>query len=92
MMNCSPRCPRKCRRGLLTSTDNGFLTSTDNGFPTSIDDDFSMTLTYNRHREMSPTSRVFIWRPDETIASGIYIVRIRMGNGDYATKRMLYLK
>ncbi|MCD6595217.1 hypothetical protein J7L68_06045 [bacterium] len=46
----------------------------------------------NRHREMSPTIRTFIWHPDKSISSGIYFVRARMADGWTITKRIVYLK
>ena len=65
-----------CRRGLPNS-------NTPN---TSIDNS-----SENRHREMSPTEYQFIWAPDKSISSGIYLVRIALE--DYnITKRILYLK
>ncbi|RKZ25551.1 hypothetical protein DRQ29_06145, partial [bacterium] len=36
--------------------------------------------------------RGFTWTPDETISSGIYLVRATMSDGNYATKRIVYLK
>ena len=57
------------------------------GLLTSNDD-----LLKNRHREMSPTSRTFIWTPNETIASGIYFVRATMKDGQSITKKIFYLK
>ena len=49
------------------------------------------TSTNNRHREMSPTSRTFIWRPDKSISSGIYLVRASI-DGQIITKRIVYIK
>ncbi|MCD6594821.1 T9SS type A sorting domain-containing protein, partial [bacterium] len=46
----------------------------------------------NRHREMSPTSRTFIWIPAQTSASGLYLVKARMGDGRTITKRIVYMK
>ncbi|MCD6594165.1 T9SS type A sorting domain-containing protein, partial [bacterium] len=46
----------------------------------------------NRHREMSPISRTFIWQPDKTSASGIYLIRATMHDGQTITKRIVYLK
>ncbi|RKZ24871.1 hypothetical protein DRQ29_07240 [bacterium] len=45
----------------------------------------------NRHREMSPTSRTFIWTPDKSIASGIYLIRATMGN-QTITKRVVLIR
>jgi len=46
----------------------------------------------NRHREMSPTSRPYIYTPDQSIASGIYFVRAWTEDGGTITKRIIYLK
>jgi len=46
----------------------------------------------NRHREMSPTSRTFIWTPAQSITSGIYIVKARTEEGLTATKRIVLIK
>ncbi|MCD6594543.1 hypothetical protein J7L68_02560 [bacterium] len=46
----------------------------------------------NRHREMSPTSRTFIYTPARTSASGLYLVRATMSNGQIATRKILYMK
>ncbi|MCD6594956.1 hypothetical protein J7L68_04690, partial [bacterium] len=46
----------------------------------------------NRHREMSPTSRTFIWQPDKTIASGLYLVRATMGDGRTAMKKVVLVR
>jgi len=46
----------------------------------------------NRHREMSPISRTFIWQPDKTSASGIYLIRATTQDGQTITKRIVYLK
>ena len=43
-------------------------------------------------REMSEGQRVYIWTPAQSIASGIYLVRATMGNGQTITKRIVYLK
>ena len=45
----------------------------------------------NRHREMSPTNRTFIWTPAQSIASGLYLVRAYF-NGQTIVKRIIYLK
>ncbi len=36
--------------------------------------------------------RVYIWIPDETVASGVYLVRARMEDGQTMTKRVMYLR
>jgi hypothetical protein len=36
--------------------------------------------------------RAFIWTPDKSIASGIYLVRARTGDGQTASKRIVLLK
>ena len=41
--------------------------------------------------EMTAT-RTFIWTPDETIASGIYLVRVRTEDGQQMTKRIVLVK
>ena len=46
----------------------------------------------NRHREMSPTSRTLIYTPAQTNASGLYLVRATMSNGQIATRKILYMK
>jgi len=40
----------------------------------------------------SPTEGAFIWTPDPSIPSGVYLVRARAGDGQTATKRIVYLK
>ncbi len=40
---------------------------------------------------IAPT-RTFIWTPDETIPSGIYLVKARTADGNFTTKRIFYLK
>jgi len=40
----------------------------------------------------APMNRTFIWKPDESISSGIYLVRVTAMNGNCVTKRILYLK
>ncbi len=37
-------------------------------------------------------NRCVIWQPDETISSGIYLVRARTEDGDCITKRIVYLR
>ncbi|MCD6595360.1 T9SS type A sorting domain-containing protein [bacterium] len=37
-------------------------------------------------------SNPYIWTPDQTSASGLYLVRATMGNGGTITKRIVYLK
>jgi len=54
----------------------------------SIDDDSSE----NQHHKMSPTSCIFIWRPDEQTLSGIYLVKATTENGKIASKMVVYLK
>jgi len=36
--------------------------------------------------------RVIIWQPDETISSGVYLVRATTNDGQQITKRVVYLK
>ena len=43
-------------------------------------------------REMSEGQRVYVWQPDETIFSGIYLVRARTEDGRTASKRVVYLR
>ena len=43
-------------------------------------------------REMSEGQRVYVWHPDQSIASGIYFVRVRMEDGRTAMKRVVYLR
>jgi len=38
-------------------------------------------------REMSEGQRVYIWHPDQSIASGIYLVKARTEDGQTAMKR-----
>ena len=38
------------------------------------------------------SSNPYIWTPDETIASGIYIVKARTADGGTAMKRVVYLR
>lgn len=38
------------------------------------------------------STRTFTWHPDKTISSGIYFVRARIENGNFITKRVVYLK
>jgi len=40
----------------------------------------------------APTSRTFIWRPSETSASGIYLVKARTEDGNCITKRIMYIR
>ena len=40
---------------------------------------------------VAPTVRECIWRPDETVGSGIYLVRAKIGDKNI-TKRVVYLK
>ncbi|OQX88951.1 MAG: hypothetical protein B6D65_05115, partial [candidate division Zixibacteria bacterium 4484_93] len=46
----------------------------------------------NRHQEMSPTNRTFIWQPDQSIPSGIYLVKARTEDGQQITKRIVLIK
>jgi len=57
----------------------------DNG---SLSDD---CRTESSQVEMNYT-RTFIWCPDESIASGIYLVRARAEDGNCISKRVVYLK
>ncbi|MCD6594871.1 T9SS type A sorting domain-containing protein [bacterium] len=41
--------------------------------------------------EPTPTNRTFIWQPDESISSGIYLVRVTY-DGKAITKKIAYLK
>ncbi len=66
-----------CRRGLPTSITSN--TSNDNSLK-------------NRHLEMSPTSRTFVWTPEKNISSGIYFVRAKFDDGTTLTKRIIYSK
>ena len=43
-------------------------------------------------REMSEGQRVYIWHPDQSIASGIYLVKARTEDGRTITKRVVYLR
>ena len=43
-------------------------------------------------REMSEGQRVYIWQPDESIASGLYLVKATTKNGLTTTRRVVYLK
>ena len=45
----------------------------------------------NRHREMSPTSHAFIWQPDKSITSGIYLIRATVEDRTI-TKRAILMK
>ena len=36
--------------------------------------------------------RAFIWQPDETITSGVYLIKIQTENGRTATRKIVYLK
>ncbi|MCD6595522.1 hypothetical protein J7L68_07600 [bacterium] len=36
--------------------------------------------------------RIMVWRPDETISSGIYLVRARTEDGGTASKMVMYLR
>jgi len=45
----------------------------------------------NRHLEMSPTSCTFIWTPDKTIPSGIYLIRATTDKNTI-TKRIILMK
>ncbi|MCD6418653.1 right-handed parallel beta-helix repeat-containing protein, partial [bacterium] len=45
----------------------------------------------NRHREMSPTNRTFIWRPDKSIPSGIYLIRATF-DGQTITRRAILIR
>ena len=40
----------------------------------------------------APTHRTFIWEPDESISSGIYIVKAKTDDGNCVTKHIFYLK
>lgn len=40
----------------------------------------------------APTSHTFIWQPDETISSGIYLVKTMTEDGQKITKRIVYLR
>ena len=37
-------------------------------------------------------AHTFIWTPDKSVPSGIYLVKARMENGQEITKRIIYLK
>ena len=41
---------------------------------------------------VAPTNRAFIWTPDKTISSGIYLVRARTADGGMISKRIVLIK
>ena len=43
-------------------------------------------------REMSEGQRVYIWHPDQSIVSGIYIVKARTADGRTVMKRLVYVR
>jgi len=47
---------------------------------------------WTNEQSASGASRGFIWRPDKSIASGIYLVRATTEDGQTITKRVVYLK
>jgi len=44
------------------------------------------------NRQPPTANREFIWQPDESITSGIYLVRARTKDGGSVTKRIVYLR
>jgi len=46
----------------------------------------------NDNRQPTTDNREFIWTPDETIASGLYLVRARTEDGQTTVKRIVYLQ
>ncbi len=54
-------------------------------------------LTRGEEERKSPLSKgdlggLIVWRPDESLPSGVYLVRARVDSGATATKRVVYLK
>ena len=41
---------------------------------------------------VAPTDRTFIWTPDETNASGVYLVRAKKDNGQTAMKKIILVR
>ncbi len=42
--------------------------------------------------EQREAGGLFVWRPDEILPSGVYLVRARLAGGDTATRRVVFLK
>ena len=62
------------------------------GLPTSIiPKTFDDSSLENRHRGMSHTNYQFIWTPDASISSGIYLIRASMGR-ETIVRKVLYIR
>ena len=48
--------------------------------------------SWTNKQSVSGASRGFIWRPDESISSGVYFIEATTKYGLSATKKILYLK
>jgi len=59
--------------------------------PRGRPDDVS-EITEGHARGHAPTNRTFIWTPDETIASGIYLVRARTEDGGTAMRKVVLVR
>ena len=60
--------------------------------PFDADASLSPLIRGTDERSAGGASRGFIWQPDESIPSGIYLVRARTMDGQEMTRRIIYLR